>query len=417
MKAISIAILNMLVKMVIRRYRPQIVGITGSVGKTSAKEAIYCVLKNHFRVQASSGSYNNELGLPLSILESKAPGKNIFKWIGIFLKSIMILLRGKYPEILVLEIGADQPGDIKKLLDVTGPLKVALITDIGVSHLQNYRNQKALAVEKLSLLQGLKPESLAIGNFDNENVKEGFAKISEKISYGFNEADFLATDFQIIKTATSIGLNFKVHNKGAVVPFFLPNCLGRPNVYSALAAAATATVFGLNLVNVSDAMRSFEAPAGRLRFLGGIKQTSIIDDTYNAAPASTLAAIAVLKELAMGRKMVAIGDMAELGPETEAGHNQVAQAIKDAGVEVAFLVGKKGKIIFETLGQNGFVGQKYWFDSSDAAKMNVQNELEPGDTILVKGSQSARMEKIVLEIMSDPMNAEKLLVRQGPKWK
>ncbi len=417
MKKILIAKLNFLARLIIRRFKPQIVGITGSVGKTSTKEAIYCVLKHHFDVRANTGSYNNEFGLPLTILGASAPGKNLFKWIGLLFKALLILLGNKYPKILILEMGADRSGDIQKLLAVTGGLQVAVITDIGVSHLQNYPNQKSLTREKLSILKGLNPDGVAVVNLDNEHLAEAWSGIKQnKFGYGFNQADIQATDFQVIKNQDSFGINFKVHHKGNVVPFFIPNCLGQPTTYSALAACGVALAFKLNLVNVSDALREFEAPAGRLRYMPGVKHTFIIDDTYNAAPTSTLAALTVLTQIAPTRKLAAIGDMAELGTETEAGHKQVAHKIVELGLDSVFLVGQKGKIIFEELNAVKFPGESFWFADSDQAKMPVQNHLQPGDTILVKGSQAVRMEKIVLEIMADPLNAPNLLVRQSAKW-
>jgi UDP-N-acetylmuramoyl-tripeptide--D-alanyl-D-alanine ligase len=150
--------------------------------------------------------------------------------------------------------------------------------------------------------------------------------------------------------------------------------------------------------------------------IDGIKHTRIIDDTYNAAPSSTNLALEVLSQVANGRKVAALGGMAELGSQNDAGHRAVAEKIQEVGVEAVFLVGENAKIIKDELERRHFSGTVKWFENSDNARIPVQNELREGDTILVKGSQSARMEKVVKEIMADPMLAEKLLVRQSEYW-
>jgi UDP-N-acetylmuramoyl-tripeptide--D-alanyl-D-alanine ligase len=375
------------------------------------------VLKRKFKTRASEGSYNNEFGLPLTILGEDTQGKNLFGWLLLIIRALWRLAGKSYSEVLILEMGADRPGDIRKLLAVTGRLDVAIVTNIGISHLQNYSSAQALANEKMSLLKGLDKAGLAVLNTDSEPIKDGAEKFrGNKMTYGMANADLSASDLQIIKKDDTAGINFKVHHAGTVVPFFLPNCLGQPPVYAALAACAAALYFKMNLVDASEALQSFEPPKGRLRFLGGIKLTQIIDDTYNAAPASTIAALDVLKQIAPGRKVAVIGDMAELGTETESGHKSVAVKIQDIGCEAAILVGEKGRIIFDELNSRKYSGKILWFRTSDEARMPVQNAIQEGDTILIKGSQAARMEKIVKEIMADPMNAEALIVRQSDKW-
>jgi UDP-N-acetylmuramoyl-tripeptide--D-alanyl-D-alanine ligase len=417
MKQIPVFILNLLARMMIWRYHPQIIGITGSVGKTSTKEAIVCVLKKHFSTRGSLDSYNNEFGLPLAILGAQTPGKNFAKWLAILGQAVISLIYTNYPKILVLEMGADRSGDITKLLKVTGKIRVAVITDIGISHLENYPNEQALVKEKLGLLEGLEDNGMAVLNFDNQVLKNAAQKVAiPKLTYGFQNADIVASDFQLVRQAGIYGINFKVHHKAAVVPFFIPNCLGQPNVYSALAACAVSLNFNLNLVNASEALRSFVPPPGRLRLLEGIKHTWIIDDTYNAAPASMLAGLAVLKEIAAGRKVAVLGDMAELGPQNQAGHIQVASRIQELRIDSVILVGEKARIIYDELRDKKFSGKILWFKNSDKARIPVQDEIVEGDTILVKGSQAVRMEKIVKEIMAEPMDAENLLVRQSATW-
>ncbi len=411
------AILRILAKLTLARYKPRVVAITGSVGKTSTKEAIAAVLKSRYSIRATTGNYNNEIGLPLTIIGEESAGKNPLGWIWIFIKSVLKLLGSHYPQVLILELGTDHPGDINYLTGVIGDIDAAVITDIGISHLEFFSSRESLAKEKISLIKKLRSNAAAILNFDNPKVLEGknLTK-AEVIGYGFSDAHVKATDFNLIRSGNQWGSNFKVHYRGTVVPFFLPQALGAPAVYAALAAIAVGIRFNLNLVQASEALQIFSPPPGRLRLLDGIKHTTIIDDTYNAAPASTIAAIQVLTQISFGRKLAAIGSMAELGKQTETGHREVAAKIVESHIDLVFLVGENAKIIGDELNKRQFAGRAWWFETSDQACIPIQDALLEGDTILIKGSQSARMEKIVKEIMADPMRAESLLVRQSEKW-
>ncbi len=427
MKNLAAKILGLLTRLVLMKFKPVIVGITGSVGKTSAKEAIACVLRSRFSVRANSGNFNNEFGLPFTVLDQKFPGKNPFAWIWLIIKSLLVLAGGNYPQVLILEMGADRPGDIQYLLKLTGLIDYAVVTDIGISHMQNYPSREALIREKLSLIKGLKEHGTAVLNFDNGHiakfVKEKFTgsaagrTVGKYLTYGLDqEALVAASEIQLSHRNGSDGISFKVKYSGTVVPVMLPDALGSSNVYAALAAASVGLGMGMNLVEVSEALMNYVPPAGRLRMIAGIKHTKIIDDTYNAAPASTNLALDVLSQMATGRKVAAIGGMAELGSQNEAGHKEVAAKIQEVGVGLVFLVGDNAKIIRDELERRHFNGKVKWFESSENARIPIQNEIMEGDTILVKGSQSARMEKIVREIMAEPHLAEKLIVRQSAHW-
>ena len=419
MKTLIIKILYVLTRLTLIHFKPVIVGITGSVGKTSTKEAVATVLRKRFSVRSSSGNYNNEFGLPLSVLGEDSPGKNLLLWVWIFIKATFKLLFGGYSQVLVLEMGADRPGDIAYLLKLTGPLDYAVITDIGISHMMNYTSTDALAKEKLTLAKGVKANGTAVLNLDNPAIVKYLndKKPTNVLTFGLDqEADVAASDLALVKRDDTYGLNFKMKYAGTVVPALIPEALGRANVYAALAAAAVGVKMGMNLVEVSEAIGTFQPPAGRLRLIPGIKRTQIIDDTYNAAPSSTNLALDVLTQVATGRKVAAIGGMAELGSQNEQGHRDIAVKIVEVGVDLLFLVGENSKFTKDELEKRNFAGQIKWFENSDNARIPVQNELREGDTILVKGSQSARMEKIVKEIMADPEQAEKLLVRQSAYW-
>jgi UDP-N-acetylmuramyl pentapeptide synthase len=311
--------LAFLARLFLRRFKPRIVAVTGSVGKTSTKEAIEVVLRKKYKVRASQANYNNEIGVPLAIIGEFSAGRSVIGWTGVFFKALFKLSSNNYPEILVLEMGADKPGDIGYLCDMVGKLEVGVITNIGTSHLQFFSDQAELAKEKLTLIRKLKGDALAVLNFDSPKIYEGRTTTKAQVlGIGFHPAaDVKVTDFQLINASDVWGANFKVHYKGTVVPFFIPNGLGKPAVYAALAATGVGLHFGLNLVEVSEALKTFQPPPGRLRLIKGIKRTTILDDTYNSAPASVIAALEVLDQIAPARKIAALGAMAELARQKQ----------------------------------------------------------------------------------------------------
>src|SRR5258708_8072626 len=417
MRNLAIKILALLARLTLYRYKPKIVAITGSVGKTSTKEAVTTVLASKFSVRATHANYNNEFGVPLAIINEESGSKNIILWLWVLVKAFFKLIISDYPQILVLEFGTDRPGDIAYLTNLVGRIDAAILTNIGISHLEFFAHPQELAKEKLSLIKKLERDTVAILNFDNQKIYDGKNQTkAEVLGYGFVEhANLVISDFQIIDSEGSFGGNFKIHYRGTVVPFFLPNVLGKPMAYAAAAAAATGLRFNLDLASASQALRKFNPPPGRLRLLAGIKHTRIIDDTYNAAPDSVFVALEALKSIAPGRKLVAIGDMAELGNKTESGHREVGARILEHQIDLVFLVGPKSKLILDELNKRKFTGRVNWYENSDQASLPIQNALIDGDTILVKGSQAVRMEKIVKEIMAKPLKAETMLFTQYTK--
>ncbi|MBX4186868.1 MAG: UDP-N-acetylmuramoyl-tripeptide--D-alanyl-D-alanine ligase [Candidatus Doudnabacteria bacterium] len=418
MRKLLIQILNTLTRITLLRYRPLIVAITGSVGKTSTKDAVATVIASKYSVRSSFGNYNNEIGLPLAVINEKTGGRNGLLWVIVLLKAFLKLIYTNYPQVLVLELGTDRPGDIAYLVDILGRIDVAIITDIGISHLEFFAHPQELMKEKLSLIKKLPKDAMAILNFDNPKVLEGKNQTkAEVIGYGFSsQANLMISDFQIIDANGQLGANFKIHHRGTVVPFFLPNCLGKPSAYAAAAAVAAGLRFHIDLASASGALRNFTPPPGRLHLISGIKHTQILDDTYNSAPDSVAAALETLSNIAHGRKMAVLGDMAELGKQSEPGHREVAAKIMENQMDVVFLVGHKSQATEDELKKRKFAGRLYWFADADAARLPIQNAMVEGDTILVKGSQSMRMEKIVKEIMAEPLLAQKILVRQGRSW-
>lgn len=421
--------LKFLAKAILAKYHPQIVGITGSVGKTSTREAVFAALSSKFKVRRSLKNYNNELGLPLSIIGAETPGKNIFGWLAVFFRAAkMIFFTDKnFPEILILEMGVDKIGDMDYLNSITG-CDVGVVTSIGAAHLESFGSIEKIQKEKGKLLGNLNKNGYAVLNFDNEKTK-ALAKGNKTrfLSYGFKDgaevrASNLHFKFEESKKLSNLtGVTFKVEHKGSMVPVILPNAIGMGAVYAALAAIAVGLAFDLHLVEIAAALKVFDSPRGRMKLIPGIKRTLIIDDTYNSSPLSSLAALDYIGKIETDepfRKVAVLGDMLELGSYSEEGHRAVGKAIAEANFAFLVTVGERSRDINRGAAEAGLKEEQiFHFSHNLEAGKFVQDRIKEGDLILIKGSQGARMEEIVKELMAEPLKAGELLVRQGPEWR
>jgi len=421
MRKILNIILKILAKAVINKYQPKIVAITGSVGKTSAKEASYAVLKNKFNTRAPSKNFNNEIGTPLTILGyQNSPGKNILAWLWIFLVAIkLLIIKDKnYPEVLVLEMGADKAGDIDYLTSIARP-QIAIITAIGSSHIQFFKTIENIVKEKSSILNKLHQDEVAILNNDDVNLAKVIAKCQSKVlTYGKkDDSDIKISDIKIINKDNVYGTNFKLSYQGAEVPMFLPYVLGWHHAYAAASSVAVALSMGMNLVDIGQNLLKYKPARGRTNLIRGIKDTWIIDDSYNASPQSSKAALDLLSEMPIeGRKMAVFGDMLELGALSEEAHQEVGRELVRLGIDYLFVVGERSRDIARGARSAGMDEDNiYHFAFTTEAGLFLQERLKTNDVILVKGSRGAKMEQIVYEIMAKPWLAKDLLVGQVKK--
>ena len=420
LKKILCFILKTLAQATLWRYRPMIVGVTGSVGKTSTKEVIYAILKDKYSVRRNIKNYNNEIGVPLTILGQETGGSSSWRWLQVFLISLFEIFYTKdYPEVLVLEMGADRLGDISYLTSFV-KCNVGVVTAIGEIpvHVEFFQTADQVAREKSNILRCLEKDDWAVLNFDDERVKMMTRRTQGKIfSYGFDEkANLRVVNLeQHLDNLSEAGISFKVDYQGSNVPIRLKNIYAKHQVYSVLAGMAVGLIFKMNLIEITSALKNYEPPAGRLRLIRGIKNSWIIDDTYNSSPSSTLGALELLA-LMPGRKIAVIGDMLELGSFTEEAHRRVgAKAAQVADIVLA--VGERAIFLADEAKKQGMPKEKiFHFASSEEAGRLLQDLMEERDVILVKGSQGIRMEKVVKEVMAEPEKAKELLIRQEQSW-
>lgn len=412
--------LRVLAKKILRKYHPDIIGITGSVGKTSTKEAMYSVLKDFFDVRKSEKNYNNEIGVPLAIIGQESGKKSVMGWMKVFWHAKkFIWFRMPYPKILILEMAADKAGDIEYLVSFI-KCKIGVLTAFGHAHLEQFKTQQSVIKEKRKLIESLDRGGFALLNADDENImaQKKYTK-ARILAYGFSpNADLRASEVKIIvDPKNGFGSVFKLLNNKSVIPVFLKDCVGEQFVLSALAAVCVAEIYGLTLIQAANALKNFHPPSGRMRFLKGIKNSKIIDDTYNSSPESVLAALKALSFLTAERKIAVLGDMLELGAQGAQLHFDIGKSLQDFGVDILMACGERARDIARGARESGMLPDRIFeFSNAQDSGKFLQNRLLSGDLVLVKGSQGMRMEKTVLEIMAEPLRAQELLVRQGKEW-
>lgn len=420
--------LRLLARLTIWRYRPGIVGVTGSVGKTSTKLAIAEVLASlpsereresiaSRRVRVSSGNMNNDLGLPLAILGDWSPrdlalvsretppgtarfGKLIF-WLKVIFGSLWRIIKktSNYPEIIILEYGADRPGDIKYLLRIARP-NLSVITAVGdvPVHLEFYAGSKEVAREKGRLIECLPSAGFAILNHDDETVMMLAPRTRARvITYGFEKgAEMRIARFENwVEKEKPMGIKFKLEYGGNSVPVHIAGAFGKAQAYSAAAAASVGLIFGMNLAKISEALARYRPADSRMQLIPGVKYTYIIDDSYNASPLSMSSALESLRELPATRRIAVLGDMLEIGKYAPEAHENIGRLAAGI-VDFLFTVGPRAKFIAEAARKARMKPANIFsFDVADEVEGSLQKLMQKGDVVLVKGSHAMELEKVV----------------------
>jgi UDP-N-acetylmuramoyl-tripeptide--D-alanyl-D-alanine ligase len=428
LKRLIIRNLKWLAKLTLKRFKPEIIGVTGSAGKTSAKEAIYSVLNDFKPTRRNLGNFNTEIGLPLTILGSwtekqlrpmsrKNKTKNkllsdfskTMLFLRVFLASFFRLIfpfRLNYPKILVLEYAADRPGDIKYLLEIARPKTgvVSTIGDIPV-HVEFYQDINSVIREKSRLIEVLPAKGYAILNADDANALSMAEKTRAKIvTFGFSQnADVRITNFEIKldeETNKPIGISFKLENKDSFIPIRILNTIGRPQAYAAAAAACVGICHGLNLVQIESGLSKYSPPESRLNILFGINNSTIIDDSYNSSPIATQSAIEAIASINAKRKIAILGDMKELGNYADKAHSKIGELAGNV-FDVLIAVGPLSKIIASGAKTAGLSEENiFWVNSASEAISIAKENIQKDDLVLIKGSLSIGLKEVVLAVKS-----------------
>jgi len=359
-----------------RGISPVVIGITGSNGKTTTKDMVYTILKNQFKTLKNEGNFNNEIGLPLTLLR----------------------LDEGY-QAVVLEMGMRGPGDIDTLCRIAPP-EGAVITTIGETHLELLGSVDNIARAKGEILDHISPEGFAVINAESPFAAREAERCRGRVLF-FGGASTLDIWYDNLKSE-SRGSRFRVNTPEGDAEIYLP-LPGRHNVLNALAAIGVGIGLGLDLKKIVAGLEKVRPSAMRLEIAEikpskkGFPCITVIDDTYNANPASTKAALEVLMNVARGRRAVAVlGSMFELGPREEAGHYEVGEAAAKLGVDCLVAVGELARKTAVGAREGGLSPEKvFWCKNNDEALKVLDEVLVDGDVILVKGSRGMKMEQVV----------------------
>lgn len=358
-----------------RRLDLVVIGITGSVGKSTTKELVAEVLSQRYKTLKSPGNLNNEIGLPLTLLQLT-----------------------EQHERAVLEMGFYVPGEIEFLCDLALP-QVGVVTNIGTVHAERAGTIEDIARGKAELVQALPPEpdGLAILNFDDPKVREMADQSKSRIFfYGMSPDAHLWADQ--VEGLGLDGIRFRLHYQNEVLHLRVP-LIGRHSVHTALRAAAVGLIDGLSWQEIVNGLQSGKAQL-RLVAVRSKNGAIILDDTYNASPESTLAALNLLDDLE-GHKIAILGDMLELGQYERQGHKMVGVRAAEVASEL-ITVGERAKWIASSAANAGLAPNMIRvFDTAQQSVDFLKNHLNSKDVVLVKGSRGMQMEIIVSALEAD----------------
>ncbi len=415
-KLLVASFLAVLARLIIAKYKPIVVMITGSVGKTSTKDAVAAALSERYYLRASEKSYNSEFGVPLTIIGAKNPWENPSAWLRVIQEALaLILLPSHYPQLLVLEVGADSPGDLARILAMCTPdaVVVTMLPEIPV-HVEAYASPQAVRDEEFQPAYALPAGCPLIISADDVHARKMAARLSANVvTVGYAEdANLRITD----PVFTPKGMKATVHTCGKTYEIVAKQALGRTQLYAPCMALSLSGMLHMTTDEALKGLESYVPPAGRARVLSGLHGSVLIDDSYNASPAAVEEALQGMSLVPGARRIVAIGDMLELGRYSMAEHERIGRSVaKHADMVVA--VGERSVALREAAIQAGIQEKDaLGFANSREAATALKELIREGDVVLVKGSQSIRMERVVEALLADPADA-RLLVRQDREWK
>ncbi|HEX5164491.1 MAG TPA: UDP-N-acetylmuramoyl-tripeptide--D-alanyl-D-alanine ligase [Thermomicrobiales bacterium] len=355
-------------------FTPHVIGITGSIGKSSTKEVIAAIAGQRFRVTRSAKSFNNEIGLPLSVLEITPD-----------------------TEVVVLEMGgAYRFGEISELAEIARPT-IGVVTNVSHSHLGRMGSLEAIAQTKTELVESLPESGVAVLNVDDERVRAMAERAKcAVVFYGLDDsADVRATD---LESHGLEGISFTLHHRMRRDRVSVP-LLGRHSVHMALVGFAVGFQLGLAFEEI---VAGFQQPNIQLRLLlvPAINGATLLDDTYNANPASSLAALNLLDELDARRKVAVFGDMLELGEFEREGHRMVGDRASQV-VDALYVMGDRARIIGEQAQQARPSLSVTYLNDKPGLTAALREGLRDGDLVLIKGSRSIQLETVVADLRNE----------------
>lgn len=420
LKKIIIALLILEARLVLARYKPFIIGITGSVGKTSTKEAVVAVISKKYRTRGNAKSFNSEFGVPLTILGEDTAWGSALGWLGVLWRGLgVVLFSRSYPEALVLEMGVDGPGDMEALVRWL-PLDAAVINHVGKTpvHAEAFSSPEALLAEKMKILTAVDPNGFVVLAHDDPSVMRYKESIKQRVfTSGFEEGATVKGGYYTITYdayGAPTGLAAKILMGSNAFPLMLTGVIGKHFVNPALVATAVGMAMNINMVEILSAFELAKLAPGRMRLLAGAKETLLIDDSYNSSPIAAREALSALGDVRVrGKKIAILGDMRELGALSKNAHRDIGKAAALV-VDKLVTVGDEAQGIATGAQEAGLLHVRSLRTAEEALAW-IRKEMHAGDVILIKGSQSIRLEKVVAGLLANEGD-RKYLVRQGKEW-
>lgn len=347
-----------------------VIGITGSVGKTSTKEIVSAILSGRYNVHKTQGNYNNEIGVPLTLFK----------------------LRPEH-EIAVIEMGMNHFGEIHNLSYAATP-NMGIITNIGTSHIENLGSREGILKAKLEILDGMEEGGKLIVCGDNDLLGSMPVQSIEVVPYGFTEdKPYRATNIVTNGEYTSAHIQTPSESYDIEI-----KALGEHMIYNVLAGIAVAEACGLTEEEIKQGLKNYAPAKMRMHITKGINNMTLIDDTYNASPESMKAALKVLKDYeSKGRKVAVLGDMLEQGEFAPDLHASVGEAAAALGIDLLCAVGPLARHIYEGAKKAGNI-QVVYYETKEAWMQNKEQFLQDEDTLLFKASRGMHFEEMVEEL-------------------
>ncbi len=386
------------------------IGIVGSYGKTSTKFAIAMTLKQHFRVRFQEGNYNHPLTVPLVFFDEKLPGlSNPLAWLLLFIRN-ELHLRRPYPyDIVVLELGTDGPGQINVFSRYL-KLDLAVVTSISYEHMEFFSDLQAVADEELSVKNFSKHLVINIDLCAKEYISDIDIPI---ITYGYNNNQ---ADYSIVTNRDGQDKQiFTINYQGTELLEAPCQNKSKAFLYSACASAVVGNHYQMPPNTIVEGIKSIKPVSGRMQLLRGVRGSTIIDETYNASPAATKAALDVLYDMESPQKIALLGNMNELGNYSPAAHTEVGEYCNPNQLDLIITIGPDAnEYLAPAASARGCQVKTFKtpFDAGDYLKSNIKE----GAIVLVKGSQNQVFaEEAIKAILADPKDTSRL-VRQSPEW-
>lgn len=408
LKKIVVAILSWQVKRLYKKNSDLIViGVTGSVGKTSTKLAISKIVSQKFKTQYQNGNYNDITTIPLVFFGQAAPNLfNPFAWLKtLFINELKIAKKYEY-EVVVIELGADGPGQLAKFKKFLA-FDIGVLTAITPEHMEYFKTLEAVAAEEKEIVNLSKTVLLNI-----DMIPAEFLPASSYISYGMNKkADYRLTDLVFDES----GCRFNISENEKNIFSGKHEAIAEPLMYAVLAAVSVAKKLGLTDEEIENGIAEIKPAPGRMQILPGVKGSTIIDDTYNASPEAVRAALKTLYRLDAKQRIAILGNMNELGEYSEKEHRDIGVMCAPDKLDLVVTIGPDAnKYLAEEAERQGCQVKRFE-NPSDAGKFVLEN-IKPGSAILAKGSQNKVFaEEAVKELLNNP-NDQTRLVRQSEQW-